>query len=146
MKCPYCKKDTKVVDKRETTDVNSTRRRRECLKCARRFTTYERLEVEITVMKKGGATEPFNREKIVEGLSKACEKRLSTEQLDGIADSIEQELRKKDICEVSSKKIGDMVVKRLKSIDKVAYLRFTSVYREFEDVKMFEQELKKLVR
>ncbi len=134
------------MDKRETTDVNSTRRRRECLKCARRFTTYERLEVEITVMKKGGATEPFNREKIVEGLSKACEKRLSTEQLDGIADSIEQELRKKDICEVSSKKIGDMVVKRLKSIDKVAYLRFTSVYREFEDVKMFEQELKKLVR
>lgn len=145
MKCPYCKKDTKVVDKRETTDLSSTRRRRECLKCQRRFTTYERLEVEITVLKKSGASEPFQKDKIVQGLLKACEKRIPFEKLEAITDSIELELRKKDLCEVTSKKIGDMVVRRLKSIDKLAYLRFTSVYREFEDVKMFEQELKKLI-
>ena len=145
MICPYCKQDTKVVDKRETTDMSATRRRRECLKCQRRFTTYERLETDIMVLKKDGASEPFQREKIISGLQKACEKRITQEKIEQIADAVELELRKKDLREVSSKKIGDIVVRKLKQLDKVAYLRFTSVYREFEDVKMFEQELKKLV-
>lgn len=148
MKCPYCKHDTKVVDKRESGESHVSRRRRECLKCSRRFTTYERLEeFSLMVVKKDGSREKFIREKLIKGLARACEKRpISLEKIEEIADSIEIELRKKDIREVPSRKVGEMVIKRLRSLDKVAYIRFASVYREFKDVEMFEEEVKKLVK
>lgn len=148
MKCPYCKQDTKVVDKREAGEPEVTRRRRECLKCQRRFTTYERVEeIDLMVVKKDGSRERFDRKKLITGVMHACEKRpVPVEKIEGIADSIEVELRKRDVKEVPSKKIGEMVIRRLRSLDKVAYIRFASVYREFEDVEKFEEEVKKLIK
>jgi len=147
MKCPYCgNEETKVMDKRETEDLESTRRRRECLKCGKRFTTYERVEeAGIVVVKKDGKRERFDRQKVINGVLKACEKRpISMDKIESVVDGVESELRKRDTVEVDSKIIGNLVMKKLKSLDKVAYIRFASVYLEFEDLTRFGEELEKL--
>jgi transcriptional repressor NrdR len=149
MKCPYCSGfGTKVVDKRESVDLKSTRRRRECLGCGKRFTTYERVEsADLIVIKKDGRRERFDRQKIKSGILKACEKRpISNEIIDRTVDEIETELRNKDNVEISSRVIGELIMKKLKKLDKVAYIRFASVYREFTDLSSFENELKKLIK
>lgn len=145
MKCVYCKEgETKVLDSRETNDV--TRRRRECEKCSKRFTTYERVEnIELTIIKKDGRREPFNRDKIRIGIAKACQKRpVRQEKINETVSEIENELRKKDDIEIPSKELGEIIIKKLKKLDKVAYIRFASVYRDFKDVKDFEEEIKKI--
>jgi transcriptional repressor NrdR len=144
MRCPYCNyEETKVVDSRES--ENSTRRRRECLKCKKRFTTYERVEIDLMVIKKNGTREKFMREKIKNGIIKACEKRpISHEKIDSIVNKIEGKLRAKDTHEIGSQMIGELVMRELKKLDKVAYIRFASVYREFADIDDFQQELMKL--
>ena len=149
MKCPFCgSKGNKVVDKRETPDLKSTRRRRECLSCKRRFTTYERVEeADLVVIKKDGKRVMFDRNKLRMGIMKACEKRpVTQEQIDRLIDKIENDLRKRKSTEVKSFVIGDLVVKRLKKLDKVAYIRFASVYREFTDIQSFQKELKRLLK
>jgi transcriptional repressor NrdR len=141
MKCIFCGAETKVVDKR-TTDV--TRRRRECLKCEKRFTTYERPELTLMVVKKDGRREQYSRDKLLAGVMKACEKRpIAQEKITATVDALENELRKTG-SEVGSRKIGELVMKHLKRMDKVAYIRFASVYRSFDDIKYFEQEVKQL--
>ncbi|MCX6767650.1 MAG: transcriptional regulator NrdR [Candidatus Micrarchaeota archaeon] len=149
MKCPYCSHaETKVVDSREPDDFASVRRRRECLECGKRFTTYERAElVKLLVIKKDGRREQFDKNKLITGMLKACEKRpVSAEAVSHAADEIERELRRMDTTEIPSWKIGEMVIERLKKTDKVAYIRFASVYRSFEDVESFEKEVSKLLR
>jgi transcriptional repressor NrdR len=146
MRCPYCSsEDLKVIDKR-TSDEKAIRRRRECLKCGKRFTTYERIEsVELIVVKKDGQRERFDRDKLKRGIIRSCEKRpITNETIDRMMDEIEAELRGGDDVEIPSKKIGELVMRKLKRIDKVAYIRFASVYREFEDIESFQEELKKL--
>jgi len=148
MKCPFCKADNdKVVDSRASDEGMSIRRRRECLACLRRYTTYERVEdTPLRVIKKDGRRVPFERSKILEGLRKACEKRpISTEQLDRVVDEIEVEIYRKYDREVPSKDIGQLVMERLRALDKVAYVRFASVYREFKDVSEFVAELKPML-
>ncbi|MBM3234170.1 transcriptional repressor NrdR [Candidatus Pacearchaeota archaeon] len=145
MLCPYCGNDeTKVTDKRDS--KNETRRRRECLKCGKRFTTYEKIqEVEIFVIKKDGRREPFSREKLKAGIIKACEKRPVTgEQIEQAINLIEEKLKQHGN-EVESKFIGELVMRQLKKIDKIAYIRFASVYREFEDINEFKKEIKEIV-
>ena len=144
MKCPYCQhEETKVLDKRETEESLATRRRRECLKCQKRFTTYERIETDLMVIKKDNRREKFNREKLKAGILKSIEKRpISIEQVDQIIDNIEATLKSKNSSEIQSSLIGDLVVKRLKSLDKVAYIRFASVYKDFEDPTSFLEEIK----
>ena len=147
MKCPYClSTETKVVDKREADEEQITRRRRECLKCGKRFTTYERVEViNLAVIKKDGRVEPFDREKLKLGILKACEKRpISMDKIEQLVDGVESELRKRDTVEVDSKIVGKITMRKLKSLDKVAYIRFASVYSEFEDLDRFSEELEKL--
>ena len=147
MKCPYCGyEETQVIDTRETENLEATRRRRECLKCSKRFTTYERLEeAEIIVVKKDGRRERFERQKLLNGILKACEKRpISVDKIERLVDDVESDLRKRDSVEVESKTVGEIAMKKLKTLDKIAYIRFASVYREFEDLDMFEQELEKL--
>ena len=147
MKCPYCSnEDTKVKDKRETEDLEATRRRRECLKCNKRFTTYERVEeAAIIVVKKEGKRERFERQKLINGVIKACEKRpISMDKIEKLVDSVESDIRKRDSVEVDSKTIGKIVMRKLKTLDKVAYIRFASVYSEFEDLDRFGEELEKL--
>ena len=147
MKCPYCNyEETQVIDTRETENLEVTRRRRECLKCNKRFTTYERVEeADIIVVKKDGKRERFARPKLLNGILKSCEKRpISLEKIEKLVDDVESDLRKRDSVEVESKIIGELAMKKLKSIDKVAYIRFASVYREFEDLDRFEEELEKL--
>jgi len=147
MKCPYCNyEETQVIDTRETENLEATRRRRECLKCNKRFTTYERVEeAEIIVVKKGGRRERFERQKVINGVLKACEKRdISLDKIEKLVDDVESDLRKRDSVEVESKVIGELIMKKLKSLDKIAYIRFASVYREFEDLERFEEELEKL--
>jgi transcriptional repressor NrdR len=149
MKCPFCSHlETKVVDKRETEDDLVTRRRRECLKCEKRFTTYERVEMSnIIIIKKDGKREQFDREKLKHGLFKSCEKReVTNDQIQNVVTEIEAELRTKEKTELPSTIIGELVMKKLKKIDKVAYIRFASVYREFEDIESFEKELSNLLR
>lgn len=144
MLCPFCGNDeTKVTDKRDSKD--ETRRRRECLKCGKRFTTYEKIqEVEIFVIKKDGRREPFSREKLKSGITKACEKRPVTgEQIENAVNLIEEKLKQHGQ-ETSSKIIGELVMKALKKIDKIAYIRFASVYREFEDLADFKKEIKEI--
>lgn len=145
MQCPYCHHETKVVDTRESNE-NTIRRRRECLKCKKRFTTYERIEqIELVVVKKDGRRELFDRNKLKTGIMKACEKRpITIDAIDKIIDAIDTELRRQDTTEIPSKLIGQLVMKKLQKIDKVAYIRFASVYREFKDIKSFEKELKLL--
>ena len=147
MKCPYCNnEETQVIDTRDTENLEATRRRRECLKCNKRFTTYERVEeAEIVVVKKDGKRERFERQKVINGILKACEKRdISLEKIEKLVDDVESDLRKRDSVEVESKVIGELIMKKLKSLDKIAYIRFASVYREFEDLERFEEELEKL--
>lgn len=147
MICPFCANAlTKVVDKREGTDGKTTRRRRECTKCGRRFTTFERVEtLDLLVIKKDSRRESFDRLKLRSGIIKACEKRpVSAGEIEKIIDEVEADLRKTGVNEVSSKKIGELVIRRLKKLDEVAYIRFASVYRQFADVGDFERELVKL--
>ena len=139
MKCPYCSTaETKVIDSRETEDLSTTRRRRECLKCEKRFTTYERIETIFTVIKKDGRREDFSRDKLRDGLQKACQKRdVSAEDIEKEVNDIEAELRDMNQNEIPSKRIGDIVMKKLKKLDKVAYIRFASVYHDFQDLNDF---------
>jgi transcriptional repressor NrdR len=147
MKCPFCGKlDSKVVDKRDTDNQLATRRRRECLACGKRYTTYERLETTaITVVKKDGVRQQFDRSKIISGVVRACEKRpVKREDIEKLADEVEAELKTAEEAEVESKKVGELVIKKLKKLDKVAYIRFASVYKQFTDIEDFEKELQKL--
>ena len=147
MKCPYCgHSETRVVDSRESEDLNSTRRRRECEKCEKRFTTYERIEdIDLSIVKKDGRREPFDRRKLASGLMKACEKTpVSTNDVEKVVDEIEQELRNMDSTEIQSTVVGSIVMKKLKALDKIAYIRFASVYKSFDDLASFEKELKSL--
>lgn len=147
MKCPFCSsKKTRVIDKRISDDLESNRRRRECLKCGKRFTTYERIEKsDLTVIKKDGRRERFDRNKIKMGIMKACDKRpVSLDTIEKIVDDVESEIREHYPEEVSTAKIGDIVIDKLKNVDEVAYVRFAAYYRHFADVKSFENELKKL--
>jgi transcriptional repressor NrdR len=142
MKCPYCgHKDDKVLDSRSVREGEGVRRRRECLACARRFTTYEEIEeVRLTVVKKDERREPFDRSKILKGMLTACEKRpVSVAQLEAAVDEIERALYNRGEKEVRSVEIGDMVIEKLKRLDQVAYIRFASVYRQFEDVTQFRE-------
>ncbi len=148
MKCPYCDHhESKVIDSRESEDLETTRRRRECEKCGKRFTTYERVEnLNLIIIKKDGKREQFNRSKILSGLQKACEKRpVTVEQMEKLVDEIETEIKNMAQIEIPSKIIGELVMQKLKKLDKVAYIRFASVYRQFADVEEFEKELKKLL-
>jgi transcriptional repressor NrdR len=144
MKCPFCQNlDTKVVDKRETEDSAATRRRRECLRCQKRFTTYERIDLaNIYVVKKDGTKELFDPEKLERGILRSCVKRpITPEQIRKIVKDIEVVLRNRTSNTIPSKQIGTLVLTRLKKIDKVAYIRFASVYREFTDIEEFQSEL-----
>ncbi len=148
MKCPYCSfVDSKVVDSRPTDEGQSIRRRRECIDCKKRFTTYEKIEeVPIIVVKKNGNRESYDRNKILNGIIKSCEKRpVSIKDIESIVDEIETELSNSLEKEVTSVTIGEMVMNRLKGVDEVAYVRFASVYRQFKDLNTFMSELKKLL-
>jgi len=148
MKCPYCGfTDTDVIETRDSEDLTVTRRRRACEKCDKRFTTYERVEqIPLTVIKKDGRRETFDREKLRRGIWRASGKTtLKAEDVDRIIDEVEKELITGDVTEFPSKKIGELVAKRLKKIDKVAYIRFSSVFRQFVDIEDFEKEVHKLI-
>ncbi len=148
MKCPFCGfEESKVIDSRPTDEGQRIRRRRECLKCSKRFTTYEIIEsLPIIVIKKDKSRETFNRDKLMTGLLRACEKRpVSIDTLDNMIDEIETVLQNSLDREVSSEKIGELVMEKLKTIDEVAYVRFASVYRQFKDINTFMRELSKLL-
>ncbi len=148
MKCPFCSHlEDKVVDSRSAQEGIAIRRRRECLQCGRRFTTYEHVEdVPFMVVKKDGRREPFDRSKLLAGLVKACEKRpVSLERIESVVDGIERALQNHLDKEVSSSQIGEMVMQQLHEIDEVAYVRFASVYRQFKDINQFMGELKGLL-
>ena len=145
MKCPFCNQnEDKVIDSRETMEQSSIRRRRECLSCGKRFTTYEYVEqTPLMVIKKDTRREPFNREKIMSGLLKACQKRsVSVERLEALVAEVEAHIQKKFDREVESRYIGEAVIERLAHVDDVAYVRFASVYRQFKDVNQFMKELR----
>lgn len=145
MKCPSCgHKDTKVVDSRENAEATSIRRRRECLKCAKRFTTHEYVEeVSLMIVKKDGRRQPYDRARIVNGMTKACEKRpVSMDKIEQVAVDIEREIQKKYDREVDSSVIGELIMEKLYTLDEVAYVRFASVYRQFRDVNHFMDEIK----
>lgn len=147
MKCPFCNHtDNSVLDSRLTPEEDSIRRRRECAKCVRRFTTYERIEMaDISVVKRDGRREPFSREKVLKGIIRACEKRpVKREQMEQLVDQIESQLRQSDKMEVKSRKVGEMVMERLAQLDDVAYVRFASVYKKFKDAKEFVDAIKTL--
>ena len=149
MICPFCSADfSRVIDKREGPDGKTTRRRRECQKCKRRFTTYERAEtLDLLIVKKDKQREIFDRGKIRSGIIRACEKRpISADSIEKVVDEVEAELRKSGESEISSKKVGEIVTKKLKKLDKIAYIRFASVYRQFADISDFEKELANLSR
>ena len=148
MKCPYCSfEESKVIDSRPTDEGERIRRRRECLNCQKRFTTYEIIEsLPIIVIKKDKSREVFNRDKLLNGLLRACEKRpVSLEKLENVIDEIEAVLQNSLDREVSSDKIGELVMDKLKDVDEVAYVRFASVYRQFNDIGTFMNELNKLL-
>ena len=148
MKCPYCGyEDDRVIDSRPTDDGNAIRRRRECANCQRRYTTYEKVEsFPLVVIKKDGSRQPFNREKLLNGLLRAFEKRpFSYNDLEKLVDQIEMELCNTLQKEVTSRKIGETVLAKLKDMDEVAYVRFASVYRQFNDINTFMTELQKLL-
>ena len=149
MKCPFCGNiEDKVIDSRTSKDGDAIRRRRECLKCGKRFTSYERVEdIVPMVVKKDGRREPFDRMKVLTGLKKACEKRpIGTETLDGITDSIERKMVGLGAKEIKSTWIGEEVMSSLKELDKVAYVRFASVYRQFKDINEFMNEVRTLFK
>ncbi len=145
MYCPYCSSsETKVIDSRLAEEGSTIKRRRECLQCGERFTTFERLELEnISIRKKDGRCEPYSREKLKSGISRSCEKLpISPEQIESLLNSIEAKIRSDT--EVSSCVLGDMVMDHLKALNEIAYIRFACVYREFKDIQSFKTELKKL--
>jgi transcriptional repressor NrdR len=145
MLCPACRSgDTRVIDSRD--DENAVRRRRECQSCRHRFTTYERIEAaRLFIVKKDGRREPYNRDKVIAGLRRACEKRpISESQMQQIADDVERELYARGESELPSGLVGELVMSALRSLDKVAYIRFASVYRSFADIDSFQQELAQL--
>ena len=149
MKCPFCAHlHDKVVDSRESKDGNAIRRRRQCLKCKRRFTSYERIdEIPSMVVKKDGRRERFDRQKVLAGVLKACEKRpVSMSQLETIADNAETMVQESSEREVSTRIIGEMIMQELRNLDKVAYVRFASVYLDFKDIQEFMSELKDLLK
>ncbi|MBQ7816650.1 MAG: transcriptional repressor NrdR [Oscillospiraceae bacterium] len=149
MKCPFCgNTDSKVIDSRPTEDNQRIRRRRECMSCQKRFTTFEIVELTpIMVIKKDGSIQAFNRDKILSGMIKSCEKRpVSTQDLEKAADNIEYKLVNSLKSEVSSIEIGEMVMEELKKLDEVAYVRFASVYRQFSDINTFFEELSELLK
>ena len=149
MKCPYCAHlGDKVVDSRESKEGDVIRRRRECLECGRRFTSYERIdEIPYMVVKKDGRRERFERQKLVAGLLKACEKRpVRVAALEAVADKVESALQEKAEREISTEEVGAYVMRELKTLDKVAYVRFASVYRNFRDIDEFKNELNDLLR
>ena len=148
MKCPYCSaSDSKVIDSRPTEDGEKIRRRRECLKCGRRFTTYEIVErVPIIVVKKDGSREEFDRQKLLGGMLRACEKRpVSYQMLEAAMENIEQAIRAEYEQEVTSIHIGELAMAELKKVDEVAYVRFASVYRQFSDINTFMEELREIL-
>ena len=149
MKCPFCGNlEDKVVDSRANPEGDAIRRRRECLKCERRFTTYEHVEKsQVMVLKKDGRRQPFDKNKLLGGLIKACEKRpVSMEKMQQIVDDVERTLENRYEKEIPTKEIGEVVMKQLQGIDDVAYVRFASVYREFKDVNQFMSELSHLLK
>jgi len=149
MRCPFCRhEDSRVVDSRLNDGGSSVRRRRQCPACGRRFTTYERLgEVRVYVVKKDGRREPFDREKLIRGVTKACEKRpIGREEIGRIVDEVEQVLRDRLNEEVPSSRIGELVMERLRALDEVAYVRFASVYKDFRDAGSFVQEVEGLAQ
>lgn len=149
MMCPFCShREDKVIDSRESKEADVVRRRRECLKCGRRFTTYERIdEIPYMVVKKGARREKFERQKVLTGLLKACEKRpVSMGKLAEIVDEVENRLAESPEREISTTEIGELLMDRLEKLDKVAFVRFASVYRDFQDVEAFLGELQDLVR
>lgn len=148
MKCPYCSHDdTEVIETRDSEDLTVTRRRRSCGKCEKRFTTYERVEnIPITVIKKDERREVFDREKLKRGILRASGKtKVTGEDIDRIVDEVEREVIGGETTEILSKRIGELVARRLKKLDKIAYIRFASVFRRFVDVEDFEREVKKLL-
>jgi len=147
MNCPYCgSPDNRVVDSRDTESKEAIRRRRECLACGQRFTTYEKIEeIPLTVVKRDGSTELFHPDKLLRGLMRACAKRrVPPETLESIVADIERQLREESVHQVTSERVGEMALERLRQIDLVAYVRFASVYRKFESVEEFKQELERL--
>ena len=146
MRCPMCgERETKVISTRTIKKGSEIRRRRECTQCEERFTTYERVKLDIRVVKKDGTREKFQREKLKNGISRSCEKRpVSEEEIEEIVDKIEVRLREMKGNEIESAKIGELVMKELKELDKVSYIRFASVYKSFEDASSFEEEVKTL--
>ncbi|MGM9933844.1 transcriptional regulator NrdR [uncultured Clostridium sp.] len=148
MKCPFCGfEESKVVDSRSTDDNSTIRRRRECLKCNKRYTTYEKIEdFPILVIKKDSTRENFNKEKIINGLIIACQKRpVSRKQIEDMAYDIEKTISNSMLTEIPSKDIGEMVMARLKEVDEISYVRFASVYRQFKDINTFLEEIKNLI-
>ena len=148
MKCPYCGfKESKVVDSRPAEEGTSIRRRRECLSCSKRFTTYETVEsLPMVVVKRDGSRQTFDRRKLVNGMLRACEKRpVSVAQLEKLGEEIEQELQNSLEREISTEHVGELVMDKLKGVDEVAYVRFASVYRQFKDINTFMRELNKLL-
>ena len=148
MRCPYCSySESRVIDSRPAEEGTTIRRRRECLSCGKRFTTYEIIErLPLLVVKRDSSRQSFDRMKLISGMVKACEKRpIGVEEIERIADEIEQELQSSLEREVSSDQIGEMVMERLKALDQVAYVRFASVYRQFKDINTFLEELNKLL-
>jgi transcriptional repressor NrdR len=148
MRCPFFGyKEDKVVDSRGTAEKSAVRRRRECLKCGKRFTTYEYIEeISLMVIKKDGRREPFDRKKVLAGIIRACEKRpISVEKMEEIVTQVERSIQKKSDREVLASRVGELVMERLKNLDDVAYVRFASVYRQFKDVGQFMVELKDIL-
>jgi transcriptional repressor NrdR len=148
MRCPYCGfSESKVIDSRPTEEGSAIRRRRECLKCNKRFTTYEKLEsLSLVVIKKDMSRQQYNREKVLKGIITACEKRpISLAQMEKVADDIESSLLQSMTREIESRMIGEMVMEKLKGLDEVAYVRFASVYKRFEDIHTFMNELQGLI-
>ncbi|MDN5352958.1 MAG: transcriptional repressor NrdR [Clostridiales bacterium] len=148
MKCPYCSSlESKVIDSRPTDDGHVIRRRRECMDCKQRFTTYEKVEeIPIVIVKKDGNRESYNRMKVLNGIIRACEKRpVSMEEMEGLIDQIESKLHSSMEKEIPSELIGELVMSGLKELDEVSYVRFASVYRQFKDINTFINELTKLL-
>ena len=148
MKCPFCNyEDTKVIDSRSQDDNTTIRRRRYCEKCGKRFTTYERIDtIPMTVIKSNGTRETFDKNKLISGIMKSCNKRpITAKQIQEIADDVENAVMSSMDKEIESKEIGSMVMDRLKDIDEVAYVRFASVYRQFKKIKTFMEELNKIM-
>ena len=149
MKCPYCGfHESKVIDSRRLEETNAIKRRRECLSCEKRFSTYERVELApLVVIKKNGDREQFDRQKLLRGIMHACEKRpVSIDTMEKLVSEVETQLNNELMQEVESEKIGELVMDKLKEVDEVAYVRFASVYRQFRDINTFMEELQKLLK